>query len=51
MIVNKVYTRDEMREERIISSDYCFIDKECKYLVLCQDFEQPKRENSSLFVC
>ena len=27
MIANKVYTRDEMREEHIITSDYQFIDK------------------------
>ena len=31
MIANKVYTRDEMREEHIITSDYCFIDKEGEY--------------------
>lgn len=31
MIENKVYTRDEMREEHIITSDYCFIDKEGEY--------------------
>ena len=32
MIANKVYTRDEMREEHIITSDYRFIDKEGEYL-------------------
>lgn len=32
MIQNKVYTRAEMREERIITSDYRFIDKEGEYL-------------------
>ena len=31
MIANKVYTRDEMREEHIITSDYRFIDKEGEY--------------------
>ena len=31
MIATKVYTRDEMREEHIITSDYCFIDKEGEY--------------------
>lgn len=31
MIQNKVYTREEMREEHIITSDYKFIDKEGKY--------------------
>lgn len=31
MIANKVYTRDEMREEHIITSDYHFIDKEGEY--------------------
>ncbi len=31
MIANKVYTRDEMREEHIITSDYKFIDKEGEY--------------------
>ena len=33
MIANKVYTRDEMREEHIITTDYHFIDKECDYSV------------------
>ena len=28
MIQNKVYTREEMREEHIITSDYKFIDEE-----------------------
>ena len=31
MIQNKVYTREEMREEHIITSDYKFIDKEGEY--------------------
>lgn len=31
MIENKVYTREEMREEHIITSDYKFIDKEGEY--------------------
>ena len=31
MIANKVYTRDEMREEHIITTDYRFIDKEGEY--------------------
>ena len=31
MIANKVYTRDEMREEHIITTDYHFIDKEGEY--------------------
>ncbi len=31
MIANKVYTRDEMREKHIITSDYRFIDKEGEY--------------------
>ena len=31
MIENKVYTRDEMREEHIVTSDYRFIDKEGEY--------------------
>lgn len=31
MIQNKVYTRAEMREERIVTSDYRFIDKEGEY--------------------
>ena len=29
--INKVYTRDEMREEHIITTDYHFIDKEGEY--------------------
>ena len=29
--MKKVYTRDEMREEHIITSDYRFIDKEGEY--------------------
>ena len=33
MIANKVYTRDEMREEHIITSDYRFIDKEGEHFV------------------
>ena len=31
MIANKVYTREEMREERIHTADYCFIDKAGEY--------------------
>ena len=31
MIANKVYTREEMREEHIITTDYHFIDKEGEY--------------------
>lgn len=31
MIQNKVYTREEMREEHIITSDYKFIDEEGEY--------------------
>lgn len=31
MIANKVYTRDETIKEHIITSDYCFIDKEGEY--------------------
>ena len=32
MIQNKVYTREEMREEHIITSDYKFIDKRGRIL-------------------
>ena len=31
MIANKVYTREEMREERIHTADYCFIAKAGEY--------------------
>lgn len=31
MIANKVYTREEMREERIHTADYRFIDKAGEY--------------------
>ena len=31
MIENKVYIREKMREEHIITSDYKFIDKEGEY--------------------
>ena len=41
MIQNKVYTREEMREEHIITSDYKFIDKEGEYFALI------KRANTS----
>lgn len=32
MIANKVYTREEMREERIHTADYRFIDKAGEYI-------------------
>ena len=34
MIANKVYTREEMREERIHTADYCFIDKAGEYTAM-----------------
>ena len=39
MIANKVYTREEMREERIHTADYCFIDKAGEYTTLIMKAE------------
>ena len=51
MIANKVYTREEMREERIHTADYRFIDKAGEYtatLVLRSEERRVGKECASM---
>lgn len=50
MIQNKVYTREEMREEHIITSDYKFIDKEGEYFATLIMRAEASRNMMRLFL-
>ena len=36
MTANKIYTREEMREQRIFTGDYAFIDEAGEYLAILE---------------
>ena len=50
MIQNKVYTREEMREEHIITSDYKFIDEEGEYFATLIMQAEASRNMMRLFL-
>lgn len=50
MIANKVYTRDEMREEHIITTDYHFIDKEGEYFSKTDNESRSKQKYDAPFL-
>lgn len=50
MIQNKVYTREEMREEHIITSDYKFIDEEGEYFATLIMRAEASRNMMRLFL-